>query len=160
MSGKNLSRGLGLPGLTKGGLPLFTFSAAANRRTVGADIGAGSSQINDNSERQYQVLDNLFLSRGDMTRTFGFELSQQNLDTLQYNFAAGGRYGFRYNQTSSNGGSTGKGGILWATLLQGGINDKLLATSLLPHSSSWRDAARFLPNDWKGRPKLTPNLGV
>ena len=160
MSGENLSKELGLPGLTKGGLPLFTFSAAANRRTVGADIGAGNSQINDNSERQYQVLDNLFLSRGDMTWTFGFELSQQNLDTLQYNFAAGGRYGFRYNQTSSNGGSTGNGGIVWATFLQGVINDNLLATSLVPYSYTWRNAAGFIQNDWKVRPNLTLNLGV
>src|SRR5262249_40617745 len=61
MSGRNLSTELGLPSLTKGGLPLFQFSAAANRRTnTGADIGAGSSQINDKTEKQYQVLDNLF----------------------------------------------------------------------------------------------------
>src|SRR5947208_8659399 len=160
MSGQNLSTQLGLPSLTKGGLPLFTFSATANRRTVGADIGAGSSQINDNSEKQYQIVDNLFVSRGSMTWTFGFELNQQSLETLQYNFAAGGRYGFRYNQTSSNGGFTGDGGIVWATFLQGVINDNLLATSLVPYSYTWRNAAGFLQNDWKVRPNLTLNPGL
>ena len=160
MSGQNLSTQLGLPSLTKGGLPLFTFSATLNRRTVGADIGAGSSQINDNSERQYQIVDNLFVSHGSMTWTFGFELNQQNLDTLQYNFAAGGRYGFRYNQTTSNGGSTGDGGIVWASFLEGAINDNLLATSVVPYGYSWRGAAGFIQNDWKVRPNLTLNLGV
>src|SRR5437899_9457583 len=160
MSEQNLSTQLGLPSLTKGGLPLFTFSATANRRTVGADIGAGSSQINDNSKKQYQIVDNLFVSHGSMTWTFGFELNQQSLDTLQYNFAAGGRYGFRYNQTSSNGGSTGDGGIVWASFLEGAINDNLLATSVVPYSYSWRSAAGFIQNDWKVRPNLTLNLGV
>jgi hypothetical protein len=160
MSGRNLSTDLGLPSLTKGGLPLFTVSAASNRRTVGADIGAGSSQINDNNEKQYQIIDNLFISHGNMTWTFGFELNQQSLDTFQYNFAAGGRYGFRFNQTSSNGGSSGNGGIVWASFLEGVINDNLLATSLVPYHYNWRGAAGFVQNDWKVRPNLTVNLGL
>ena len=160
MSGRNLSTELGLPSLTKGGLPLFTFSAAANRRTLGADIGAGNSQINDNSEKQYQVVDNLFITHGSMTWSIGFELNQKSLDMIQYNFGAGGRYGFRFNQTSSTGGSTSAGGIVWASFLEGVVNDNLLANAFIPYSYTWRNAAGFVQNDWKVRPNLTVNLGL
>ncbi len=160
MSGRNLSTELGLPNLTKGGLPLFTFGFAANRRTNGADIGAGSSQINDNSETQYQIVDNLFITLGNMTWSIGFDLGRQTLNTLQYNFAAGGRYGFRYNQTSSNGGASGSGGIVFASFLEGAINDNLLATAIIPYSYQWKNAAVFVQNDWKVRPNLTINLGL
>ncbi|HXN22038.1 MAG TPA: carboxypeptidase regulatory-like domain-containing protein [Candidatus Dormibacteraeota bacterium] len=159
-SGRNLSTELGLPTLTKGGLPLFTFGGAANRRTNGGDIGAGSSQINDNSETQYQLVDNLFITHGNMTWTIGLELSRKGLNTLQYNFASGGRYGFRYFQTTSNGGSSGEGGIVFASFLEGAINDNLLATSLVPYSYQYQGAATFVQNDWKVRPNLTLNLGL
>lgn len=159
-SGRNLSKEFGLPNLTKGGLPLFTFGGAASRRTFGTDIGAGSSQINDNSETQYQIVDNLFVTHGNMIWTVGLELGRQVLNTLQYNFAAGGRYGFRYNQTSSNGGASGVGGIVFASFLEGVINDNLLSTAVIPYDYQWRNAAAFVQNDWKIRPNLTVNLGL
>lgn len=165
VTGRNLSTELGLPSLTKGGLPLFLFSVGGNRMTRGADFGAGNSQINDNSEKQYQVVDNLFITHGNMSWTIGFELGQQTLDTLQYNFSGGARYGFRFNQTNSNGSSTNNtGGINFASFLEGAIflgsADTLFSSAVVPYNYQWRTAAAFVQNDWKIRPNLTLNLGL
>lgn len=154
-TGQNLSTQLGLPSLTHGGLPLVTFDTLSGF----ADIGSENSQLNDNTEQQYQIADNLYISHGNMTWTTGILLDHEALNVMNFYAAAGGRYQFRFLQTDSNGSDQTTGNS-FASFLLGVPNIVDLKNSLIPYHYRWNNLAAFVQNDWKVRPNLTLNLGV
>ncbi len=155
-TGQNLSKQFGLPSLTNGGLPMFSFELD----NFGV-IGSQGSQLNQNLEQQYEIADTLYVSHGPMTWKFGVDLHKDLLNTLNYYSASGGNYSFRYVQTDSTGNAgTNLGGIGVASFLLGVPNAITLANSVVPYYYRWNGAAGFVQNDWKVRPNLTLNLGL
>jgi hypothetical protein len=154
ITGRNFSTEIGLPSLTKGGLPEIV--------TGGGTIGWSQSQQNENAEHSYEIADNISWVRGNQTWKFGTLLLQQRLKTIPMFGAVGGRYEFNRNTTltNSNGGGTGTGGNVFAQFLLGVYNQATLREVLIPYYYQWNTAAFFVQNDWKVRPNLTLNLGL
>ncbi len=156
-SGQNLATDLGLPSLTKGGMPAFTFDIM----NAFAGIGSAGSTNDFNVEERYNLSDIVYWTRGNMGWKFGVEATHALLNTIPFFGAAGGRYDFRVIQTSSNATTTsGAGGNSFASYLMGVPNQALVRTTLIPYYYRWNDAAAFVQNDWKVRPNLTLNLGL
>jgi hypothetical protein len=156
-SGRNLATELGLPSLTTGGMPAFTFDIM----NAFAGIGSAGSTNNFNVEERYNVADIIYWNRGRMGWKFGVEATHELLNVIPFFGAAGGRYDFRVIQTSSNATTTsGAGGNSFASFLLGVPNQALVRTTLIPYYYRWNDAAAFVQNDWKVRPNLTVNLGL
>src|SRR5579884_939574 len=157
-TGQNLSTMYGLPSLTKGGLPLISFELDS----FGA-IGSQGSQLNNNLEQQYEIADNVYITRGAMTWKFGVDLFKDMLNTMNFYSADGGNYSFRYVQTDATGaaGNQGQvGGIGFASYLLGVPNSVTLANSIIPYYYRWLGGAAYFQNDWKVRPNFTLNLGL
>jgi hypothetical protein len=156
-SGRNLATELGLPSLTHGGMPAFTFDIM----NAFAGIGSAGSTNNFNVEERYNLSDIAYWSRGRVTWKFGFDLTHQLLNVIPFFGAAGGRYDFRVIQTSSNASTAAAaGGNSFASYLLGVPNQVLIRTTLIPYYYRWNSAAAFVQNDWKVRPGLTLNLGL
>jgi hypothetical protein len=157
-TGQNISTQNGLPSLTKGGVPLLSFELDS----FGA-IGSQGSTQNTNLEQQYEIADNVYITRGAMTLKFGVDLSRDMLNAENFYAADGGNYSFRYVQTDSTGGAGTQaniGGFGLASYLLGVPNQVSLATSLIPYYYRWNSGAGYVQNDWKIRPNLTLNLGM
>ncbi len=154
LTGRNFSTELGLPSVTRGGLPEFTIGPAA--------IGWSLSQQNENAEHSYEIADKVSWVRGNMAWKFGVQLLQQRLKTIPLFGASGGRYEFNRNRTlsNSNGAAAGTGGIEFAQYLLGTYNQATLREVLIPYYYQWNSAAGFAQNDWKIQPNLTLNLGL
>ncbi|MBL8173564.1 MAG: hypothetical protein JNK48_02785 [Bryobacterales bacterium] len=153
-SGRNLSRELGLPTLTNGGLPEFT--------TGPYSIGFSQSQQNENAEHSYGIANTLSWVQGAMTWKFGFDLRHARLKTIPMFGASGGRYEFNRNRTLSNqnGQANGTGGIEFGQFLLGVYNAATLREVFIPYYYHWSSADGFVQNDWKVRPNFTLNLGM
>src|SRR5439155_21982734 len=147
-SGRNLATELGLPSLTHGGMPAFTFDIM----NAFAGIGSAGSTNNFNVEERYNLSDIAYWSRGRVTWKFGFDLTHQLLNVIPFFGAAGGRYDFRVIQTSSNATTAAAaGGNSFASYLLGVPNQVLIRTTLIPYYYRWNSAAAFVQNDWKVR---------
>jgi hypothetical protein len=156
-SGRNLATDLGLPSLTTGGMPSFTFDIM----NAFAGIGSAGSTNNFNVEERYNIADQLYWNRGRMGWKVGVEATHELLNVIPFFGAAGGRYDFRVIQTSSNATTTASaGGNSFASYLMGVPNQALVRTTLIPYYYRWNEAAAFVQNDWKVRPNLTLNLGL
>ena len=159
-SGQNLSTELGLPSATKGGLPLV--NVYDNAASV-ANIGSQISTLGYNLEQQYEIADNVYVTRGGMTWKFGADLTRDMLNTESLYGAAGGNYQFRYIQTDSNGATSGQaslGGSAIASFLLGVPQQVSFATALIPYYYRWNSGGFYVQNDWKVKPNLTLNLGL
>ncbi len=152
-SGRNLSRELGLPSLTEGGVPEFTTGVGS--------IGFSQSQQNENAEHSYGITNNLSWVHGSMTTKFGADLQQQRLKTIPM-FGAQGRYEFNRNRvlSNNNGLSTGTGGMEFVQFMLGVYNQATLREVFIPYYYQWNSASGYVQNDWKIRPNLTLNLGM
>lgn len=155
-TGNNLSTAYGLPSLTKGGLPMFNFEFTSSF----SSIGSQGSGLNDNVEERYNISDNLYVNRGKMSWSFGFDVSHALLNELNFYSASGGNYNFRYLQSNSTSTGSGTGGIGFASFLLGVPQSVVLASAALPYYYRWNDGAAFVQNDWKVKPNLTLNLGM
>ncbi len=152
-SGQNWSTELGLPSITKGGLPAFI--------TGPWSLGFSQSQQNENIEQTYNVADNFTWIRNQTTWKFGVDLADMRLKTAPMYAGPGGRYEFNRNNNWTNSALTnGTGGVNFAQFLMGVPNLVTLRDSLFTYNYRWRSFAGFVQNDWKIRPNVTLNLGL
>jgi len=161
-TGRNLSTELGIPSLTKGGMPLFQFSSDSNGFDAFTNIGSSASTNNYNVEERYNIADMVYWDRGAMRWKFGVDLTHALLNVAPFFGASGGRWDFRVAQTSAAFGSTStaNGGNPFASYLLGIPNQIAVRPLLMNYYYRWNSAAAFIQNDWKIRPNLTLNLGV
>jgi len=157
--GRNLANELGLPSLTSGGMPLFQISANAETNAF-ADIGSSGSTNNFNVEERFNISDIVYWSRGNKTWKFGVDLNYARLNVIPFFGASGGRWEFRWVNTSQNrAANDASGGSNLASLLIGVPNVVQVRPLLLNYDYRWKSGAAFVQNDWKVRPNLTVNLG-
>src|SRR6266404_4119200 len=136
-TGKSFADELGLPHLTKGGIPLFFLTQ--DNGYVSADLGAGGSTNNFNVEQRYNINDVVYWTKGDMTWKFGVDLSDARLNVVPFFAAAGGRWQFRTVNTSNNRG-TGltNGGNDLASFLLGVPNMVDIRPALYSYYYQWK----------------------
>ena len=158
-TGRNLSKELGIPTLTAGGLPLFNVSA--DGPNAFASIGSSGSTNNFNVEERYNINDIANWTHGSMNWKFGTDLNYELLNVTPFFGAAGGRWDFRVLNTSNNRGTAAaNGGITWASYLIGVPNLVQARAVLIPYYYRWKSGAAFVQNDWKVKSNLTLNLGL
>ncbi|MBS1788826.1 MAG: carboxypeptidase regulatory-like domain-containing protein [Acidobacteria bacterium] len=158
-TGRNLSNELGIPTLTKGGLPLFNVSA--DGPNAFASIGSSGSTNNFNVEERYNINDIVNFAQGAMNWKFGVDLNYELLNVTPFFGAAGGRWDFRVLNTSNNRSTAASsGGITWASYLIGVPNAVQARPVLIPYYYRWKSSAAFVQNDWSVKPNLKINLGL
>lgn len=160
VSGENLSKQFGLPSQTRGGLPLINIY---DNGSSPANIGSQPSTLGYSLEQQYEIADNVYITRGASTWKFGVDLSRALLNAQSLYSVAGGNYQFRYIQTDQTGASgtqSSVGGNPVASFLLGVPNAIVLANTAIPYYYRWGAAAGYIQNDWKARPNLTFNTGM
>ena len=159
LNGRNFSTQLGLTSLTTGGLPLIFLTQ--DNGYVGADLGAGGSTNNFNTEKRKNISDTLYWTQGNKSWRFGFDISQAQLQVIPFFAASGGRWQFRTVNTSNNRGTgTGNGGNDLASFLLGVPNAQDFRPALYNYNYQWWSGAGFVQNDWKVTPNFTLNLGL
>ncbi len=164
-TGTNLNTELGLPSITKGGLPSFSglfpgSSQGGGGSTATGFGGAGSTQA-ENKEERYALTDIVYKTVGKMNFTFGADFSHSLQNVLPLYGAFGGIYAFAGTQTNSNGTTTGTGGSPWASYLLGVVNGNVTMRNVqVPYYYRWNSGAAFVQDDWKIRRDLTLNIGL
>ncbi len=164
-TGTNLNTILGLPNITKGGVPslsgLFPGSSFGGGGSTATGIGGGGSTNVEDREERYALTDIFYYQRGRMSWKFGVDISHALQNVIPLFAALGGQYPFNAIQTNSNGTATGTGGQAFASFLLGVPNGNVtLRSTLIPYYYRWNNFAGFVQNDWKAKPNLTFNLGV
>src|SRR5579864_5207239 len=99
-TGENLSTENGLPSGTHGGVPLINIY---DNTSSPANIGSQVSTLGYSLEQQYEIADNVYITRGNSTWKFGVDLSRAMLNAESLYSLAGGNYQFRYLQTDQTG---------------------------------------------------------
>ena len=144
----------------KGGLPLINIYDNGNSV---ANIGSAVSTLGYSLEQQYEIADNVYVTRGASTWKFGVDLSRALLNDESLYSIAGGNYQFRYLQTDQTGAAgtqSAIGGNPVASFLLGVPNSIVLANTAIPYYYRWGAAAAYVQNDWRARPNLTFNIGM
>ena len=165
VTGQNLNTELGLPNITKGGVPLFgglfPGSSLGGGGSTATGFGSGGSTQAEDREERYGITDTFFWQRGRMSWKFGVDLSKAIQNVTPLYAALGGNYSFSSIQTNSLGTSAGTGGSPFASFLLGVPSGNItLRSTLIPYYYRWNSIAAFAQNDWKIRPNLTLNLGL
>ena len=164
-SGTNLNTELGLPTITKGGLPtfsgLFPGSSPGNGGSTATGFGGAGSTQAENKEERYALTEIVYKTHGNMSIIFGADFSHALQNVLPLYGAFGGIYAFSGLQTNSTGTAAGTGGAPWASYMLGVVNGNVTMRNVqVPYYYRWNNAAGFVQNDWKVRPGLTLNIGV
>src|SRR5260370_22755382 len=104
-SGTNLNAALGLPSITKGGLPSFNAlfpgsSLGSPNSTATGFGGAGSTNVEDREER-YAITDIVYKSHCNMSLKFAVDMSHALQNVIPLYGAFGGIYPFAATQPNS-----------------------------------------------------------
>jgi hypothetical protein len=164
-SGANLNTELGLPSITRGGLPTFSglfpgSSLGGGGSTATGFGGAGSTNV-ENREERYAFTDIVYKVHGNMSLKFGVDMSHALQNVIPLYGAFGGIYPFSNLQTNSTGTSAGTGGSPWASFMLGVVNGNVTMRNVqVPYYYRWNAGAAFIQNDWKVRRGLTLNIGL
>jgi hypothetical protein len=166
-TGTNLNTFLGLPNLTKGGVPLlgglFPGSSVGGGGSTATGLGSGGSTSADDKEERYAITDILYKNTGAMSWKFGVDASHSLQNVIPLFAALGGSYAFAATQTNSTGSGTAltTGGSPWASYMLGVMNGTVtLRNTEIPYYYRWDAIAGFVQNDWKIKRNLTLNLGI
>jgi hypothetical protein len=164
-TGANLNTQLGLPSITKGGIPTFSglfpgSSLGGGGSTATGFGGAGSTNVEDKEER-YAFTDIVYKSHGSMSLKFGVDMNHALQNVYPLYGAFGGIYAFSSTQTNSTGTSSGTGGSAWASYMLGVANGNITMRNVqVPYYYRWNSGSAFIQNDWKVKPNLTINIGL
>ncbi len=164
-TGQNLNTLLGLPSITKGGLPsfntLFPGSSINNGGSTATGFGgAGSTNVDDREER-YAITDIVYKTLGTHSLKIGGDVSKAFQNVTPLFGAFGGIYAFAATQTNSTGTTAGTGGSQWASFLLGVPSTNVTMRNVeVPYYYRWKSADLFVQDDWHVKPNLTLNLGV
>jgi hypothetical protein len=158
-TGININTLLGLPSITKGGVPLISGLGVGSGTGVG--IGSGASTEVEDREERYALADIVYKSNGRMSWKFGVDFNKQLQNVIPLYAALGGNYAFSNIQTDSTGTASGTGGNSFASFLLGVPNGSVaLRSTEVPYYYRWYGGGAFVQNDWKIKPNLTLNLGM
>jgi len=164
-TGENVNTELGLPNITKGGVPglnsLFPGSSFGSPNSTATGVGGGASTQNEDREERYAITDIVYKVHGAMSLKMGVDLSHSLQNVIPLFAALGGQYAFSSIQSSSTGTSSGTGGSPWASFLLGVPNGNVTLRNVeIPYYYRWNAAALFIQDDWKVKPNLSFNLGL
>jgi outer membrane receptor protein involved in Fe transport len=163
-TGANLNAELGLPSLTKGGLPylsgLFPGSSPTGSSTA-TGLGRTVTTQAENREERFALTDIVYKNHGNMSLTFGVDVSHARQNVIPLYGAFGGIYAFGPSQTNSTGAASCTGGSSWASFMLGLVSGNVTARNVqVPYYYRWNSFAAFVRDDWKVTPRLTLNLGL
>ncbi len=164
-TGQNLNTLLGLPSITKGGLPsfnsLFPGSALGGGGSTATGFGgAGSTNVDDREER-YAITEIVYKQLGSMSIKFGGDVSHALQNVIPLYGAFGGVYTFAATQTNSTGTTAGTGGATWASFLLGVPSTSVVMRNVeVPYYYRWNSGNLFIQDDWHVKRNLTVNLGL
>ncbi|HEX3880424.1 MAG TPA: carboxypeptidase-like regulatory domain-containing protein [Bryobacteraceae bacterium] len=164
-TGQNLNTLLGLPSITKGGLPTFASlfpgsSLGGGGSTATGFGGAGSTNVDDREER-YAITDIMYKTIGAHSIKFGGDVSKAFQNVIPLYGAFGGVYTFAATQTNSTGTTTGTGGSVFASFLLGVPSTNVVMRNVeVPYYYRWKSGDVFFQDDWHIKSNLTLNLGV
>ena len=168
-TGSNLNTILGLPNLTKGGVPLlgglFPGSSVGGGGSTATGLGSGGSTSADDKEERYAITDILYKNTGAMSWKFGVDASHSLQNVIPRVCRPRRVLRLAATQTNSTGAGAAltTGGSPWASYLLG-RGQRQRDPCVIPKIPYFTAGEKRLPGSCrtigKSSVNLTLNLGV